>query len=112
MAAPSVKEAQIVSVGTATTVSVSTSSWTKVPSGTQLSNRSGILVNNPSTNNASMVGVLSTDSSAPSEATTVRPLEFATSSDFTFVPISSGVYLYLLSLHSIAENVHVQEIVQ
>lgn len=112
MSAPSVKEAQIVDVATATTVTVSTSAWTKVPTGSPIGNRSGVLINNPSTNNAGMVGVLSTNSSSPTEATTVRPLEFSQSSDFTFLPISSGVYLYMLSLHSVAESVHVQEVVQ
>lgn len=112
MSAPSVKEAQITDVGTATTVSVANNAWTKVPSGTPLGNRSGLLINNPSSNSSVMVGVLSTNASSPTEATTVRPLEFSPASDFTFVPISSGVYLYLMSLHSAAENVHVQEIVQ
>lgn len=112
MAAPTVKEAQIVDVATATTVSISTSVWTKVPAGTPTGNRSGILINNPSSNTAVMVGVLSTNATSPTEATTVRPLEFATSSDFTFVPISSAVYLYLMTLAVGAENVHVQEIIQ
>jgi hypothetical protein len=110
-AAVSVFEQQITSVGSGATISVSTFSWTKVPA-SNLSNRAGVLVNNPSSNSAVMVGILSTNSTAPTEATTIRPLEFAPSTDFTLVPISQGVYLYLMSINTSAENVHVQDVGQ
>ena len=108
---PLVAEAPVNSVAAATTVSISTSTWTLVPT-SNTAGRFGVLVNNPSGNNARMVGVLSTNSSTPTEATTVRPLEFAPATDFTFLPVSDKIYVYLLSLHTSAESVHVQEVKQ
>lgn len=109
-ASPLVREAPISSVGTPTTVSVSTSAWTLVPASQTQTGQTGIVVSNPSTNNAAMVGHLAGCSST-SVATTVRPLEFS-KGDFTLVAVSDNVCLWLLSLHTSAESVHVQEIRQ
>lgn len=109
---PLVADAPISGVGTAATISVSITVWTLVPT-SQTDGRVGILVNNPSTNSAAMVGVLSADCDGSiTTATTVRPLEFATSTDFTFIPVNDDVCLYLLSLNGSAENVHVQDVKQ
>jgi hypothetical protein len=45
-------------------------------------------------------------------ATTVRPMEYAKGNGFTLVPVQDGICLWLLSIHSAAESVHVQEIKQ
>lgn len=110
-AASQVAEMPVTQYGTPTTVSVSTSAWTKVPATSSLTGRVGILVKNDFSNNAKMVGILDSCSST-SIATTVRPLGFSTGSDFTLIPVNDNVCLYLLSLHTAAENVHVQEVSQ
>lgn len=108
-AAFNTKEETINRIGTATTVSISTSSWTLCPSASTRANRAGVYVNNPSTSSASMAGILS--ASSPSEATTIQPLEFQ-SGEWALIPIGNGINLYLLSLHTSAENAHCQEIGQ
>jgi hypothetical protein len=110
-AAPRVEEMPITKVGTATTVSISTSAWTAVPTATSLTSRNGLLVSVPATSNANVVGVLiNCGETAP--ATTVRPIEIVKGNGFTLFPLDQGVCLELLSLHTAAENVHVIEIKQ
>lgn len=103
-------ESSIREVGTPTTVSVSTSAWTMVPAASTLTGREGIMVSLPTTLNAVVVGHLG-DCTSTAVATTVRPLEFA-KGGFVFVPTGSAVCLWVLSLHSGAESIHVQEIGQ
>lgn len=105
-AAPTVKEAPIEVVGTATTVSISTSAWTAVPTASTLARRVGIKVSNPSSNSANIVCILG--DGTPSEATTVRPIEIQTGEN-PFIPVRVDAYLYCLSLHTSAESIHVQE---
>lgn len=105
------EEKPISAPGTGTTVSISTSAWTKVPTTSSLTTRSGIKVSNPASNNAAFAAVLSTSSVTPGEATTVRPVEIERGEN-PFVPCSDNTYLYLLSLHTSAENAHVQEVRQ
>ena len=94
---PLVAEAPVNDVGTAETVSVSTSAWTAAPTDETVG-RTGILVNNPSSNTGRMVGILSTDCDGSiATATTIRPLEFAPGTDFTFVGVSDKACLYLLN---------------
>jgi hypothetical protein len=111
-AAIPVLEQPITARGTGTTVSVSISAWTKVPASSSIDGRSGLLVNNPATNTARMLGILGGCTVSPTEATTVGPLEFAPSTDFSYIPVSNAVCLYLISLNGSAENVHVQEVRQ
>lgn len=100
-------------VGTGTTVSISTSAWTLVPASSSLTSqdRSGIKVSNPSTNNAAFAAILSTSSVTPGEATTVRPIEIGAGEN-PFIEAEKNIFLYLLSLHTSAENAHVQEVGQ
>lgn len=107
---PLVAEAPVNEVGTGTTVSISTSAWTKVPT-SQTSGRTGIKVCNPSNNSGTMYGVMSSNSSSPTEATSVRPIEIQAGEN-PIIPISDRLYLYLISGHSAAESAHVQEIRQ
>lgn len=108
---PLVAEAPINAVGAGTTVSISTSAWTKVPASGNTSGRTGIKVCNPSGNSATMYGVISSNSSSPTEATTVRPIEIQAGEN-PLIPIADNLYLYLLSVHTGAENAHVQEVKQ
>lgn len=110
--APPTLEQPVTSIGRATTVSVSNSAWTLCPAASSLDGRTGVLVNNPCTNSATMVAVLSTSTAIPAEATTVRPLEFAPCTDFTVVPASNKIYLWIMTLATGAENVHIQEVKQ
>lgn len=106
-----VEEAPIGSVGTPTTVSVSSSTWTKVPTSSSLNQRSGIIISVPSTNTANIVAHIGGCSST-SIATTVRPMEVAKGSGFVLVPIDNNTCLWTLTLNTSAENIHVQEIRQ
>lgn len=110
-AAPRVEEMPITAVGTATTVSISTAAWTVVPTATSLTSRNGMLVSVPSTNNANVVGVIDV-CGGTSVATTIRPIEVSKGNGFTLFPIDPGVCLYLISLDTAAENVHVIEVKQ
>lgn len=105
------REISISAGGTPSTVSVSTSTWTKVPAASSLPRRAGLLVSVPASNTANVVGHFGGCSST-AIATTVRPMEFPKGNGFVLVPIDENVCLYLLSLHTAAENIHVQEIKQ
>lgn len=109
MAAPLVAEAPIMGVGSGTTVSVSTYAWTELPTTSTLSSRSGIKISNPSTNTGNVVCILAT--TTPTEATTVRPIEIQPGEN-PFIPCRIDIELYCISLHTAAENVHVQEVRQ
>lgn len=109
-AAPDVEEESMHYAAAASSVSISTSAWTVVPTTSGLNYRSGIKVNNPSTNNASVVGILSR-SASPSDSITVHPIEIEPGEN-PFIPCGDDLYLYLLSLHTSAEYIHVQEVRQ
>ena len=104
-------EVSISTVGTPTTVSISTSAWTKVPATSSLANRNGILLSVPATLTANVVGILDGCTST-AVATTVRPMEYAKGNGFTLVPVNNDICLWLLSIHTAAESVHVQEVKQ
>lgn len=107
--APLVVEAPVKGYGTPTTVSISTSTWTQIPT-SQTSGRLGVFVDNPNGNSV-MVGHIG-DCSSTSIATTVRPIEIAASSNSSYIPLREDVCLWLLSLASSAESVHYQEVKQ
>lgn len=97
------------------TLSVSTTAWTRIPSTTTVaavsSRRIGVYVDVPSTSNANMVGIFdSCSATSSSVATTIRPIELIKGSEAYFFPLSPSVCLYLMSLHTSAENVHYQEV--
>ena len=101
----------IKSYGTPATISISTSAWTKVPAATALSARAGFVVSLPASASANMVGHFG-DCTSTAVATTVRPIELVKGNGFTFIPLRSDVCLWLLSIHTAAENMHVQEVTQ
>lgn len=97
------------------TVGISTSAWTRIPSTSTVtsvgSRRVGLYFNLPATASANMVGLFDSCSTTFSAvATTIRPLEFIRTEGSYFIPMTPSVCLYLLSLHTSAENIHYQEV--
>jgi len=107
----SATEVSISTVGTSTTIEISTSAWTLVPAASSLSGRNGLTVSVPSTNNANIVAHPGNCIST-AVATTVRPYEVAKGNGFTLFPFDNSVCLWALSLHTSTESVHVVEIAQ
>lgn len=108
--APIVLEAPIKDVGTPVTVSISTITWTKVPT-SQTSGRTGVLVNLPATAAANMVGHLG-DCTSTAIATTIRPIEIIKGEDYSNLALREDICLWVLSIHTAAESLHYQEIKQ
>jgi len=94
-------------------VSVSTSAFTNVTSTTtRMRFLSAILIDNPSSNSAKMYGHLG-DCTSTSVATSVLgPVEIAPGSNGGFIRLAEDVCLWLISLHTSAENVTVQGVKQ
>lgn len=107
--APAVREQSYTAVGTATTVSISTSAWTKVPTTSSLTGRTEVCIDLPAAATANMSATISTSSVIPGEATTVRPIEIVKGEMDRCVQIGDALYLWVISLHTGAENLHVQE---
>lgn len=111
--APMVAEAPVSGYGTPVTISVSTGpagAWTKVPT-TQTTGRMGIILDIPASATGPLVGHLGNCTST-AVATTVRPIEIAKGSDYTYISMRDDVCLWMITLHTAAENIHVQEIKQ
>lgn len=106
-----VKAGDVLDIGTKSYVSISTTSWTKVPTTSSLSDRSGILVNNISTNTASFVGTLVRGGLDSSDVTTIYEIEIEPGENKLY-ELNNGIDLYLRSLASSAENAFVLEIKQ
>lgn len=101
--------------GTPTAVLVSTGSYTKVPATSSLSHRTALLVDNTSTNTAIMHGHIGNcTSTSVSTSTVLGPIEIAPSTNGGIIPIGSGsdVCLWIVTRHTSAENITVQEISQ
>lgn len=107
--APAVREQSFTAVGTATTVSISTSAWTKVPTTSSLTGRTEVCIDLPASATANMSAIISSVSSTPVEAITVRPIEIIKGEMDRCIQIGDALYLYVISLHTGAENLHVQE---
>ena len=96
-------------VGTAVTVSVSTSAWTKANSATTLvQDRSGLRITNPSGNTQPVYWIC--HAAAPTEAITVLINQISVGANGT-APCGSNLNLYLLSVTS-AQSVGVWEVGQ
>jgi len=113
---PLVAEAPIKEVAVGVTVSASTSAWTR-EAATTTQGRFGVLVSNPGSNSAAVVLALTNadslacDATITAPATTVRSIEISRGGQ-AFIPVSDGVCVYFLSLHTAAENVHFQSVKQ
>lgn len=115
-AAPPVMEAPINGYGTPTTIAISSTTMTKVPS-SQTSGRVGIFISNPSTSGPNPITGFFGNCTSNSVANTVRPIEIAASSTTTtnrYFSMREDVCLWLLSQDSSAatQNVHYQEVKQ
>ena len=111
VSAPPVAEAPIKSVGTPVTISISSSTLTKVPS-SQTSGRIGLFFDNPSSNGYRVVGHLGNCTST-ALASTIRPVEITTQTNTSYFPIREDVCLWLITLNpSASESIHYQEVMQ
>ena len=113
-AAPLVSEAPINGYGTPVTISVSSTTFTKVPS-SQTSGRMGVFVSLPQ-GNTGMVGFYG-DCNSTSIATTVRPIEISTATGmfgFGYFSMREDVCLWLLSLNTnvSSQTLNYQEVKQ
>lgn len=114
-AAPLFTDAPINAVGTPTTIAISSTTQTKVPSTQTLSSRVGIYLSNPST--SSVAGFIG-DCSTTTFATSIRPIEFSntqggTVTNFPFyVPLRVDTCLWLIStdVTFASKNIHYQEV--
>lgn len=109
--APPNREQAMTGVGTGTTVSVSTSTWTKLPATSSLTGRHGVHVSNDSANSAYMAAITSSNSSSPSEATTVRVYYVSPGATLELL-VGDAIYVYALYLGAAPGNAHVQEFKQ
>ncbi len=110
LAATPVAEAPIKDFGVPVTISISTSTLTKVPS-SQTSGRMGIFIDAPYTNNARVVGFFGNCTST-ALAATIRPIEIAPATNTGYISLREDVCLWLVSLHTAAESIHYQEVLQ
>lgn len=106
--AVSTQELSFSAFGTPTTLSVSTSAWTLAPAASSLTSRTGVTVSVPASNTANIVAHVG-DCPSTAVAISVRPMELIRGNGFTFFPVNNDACVWLLSLHTAAENVHVQE---
>lgn len=102
-AAPLVEEQALNGSGTLTSVSITTDAWITTTS--TLGGRSGIKVNNLSTNNASIAATCGT--AVPGNLTDYD-IEIQTGEN-PFIPCANNLNLYLLSLHTAAETIKFRE---
>jgi len=101
-----VKMTSIKSTGVAVTVSVSTMAWTVANSTTSLvAGRSGYFVTSPAANTGAMYALCK--AAAPTEAITVRSFQIL--DETKQIECGPNLNLYLISIHSAAENAHIQE---
>lgn len=106
------EESPVGGVGTPATISISSTTLTKVPSTSTLSLRSGIVLNVPNTNSGDIVGHYGGCSTAPA-GSTVQVIEIGPSLADRYYPIDNNVCLWVITTNtSASENIHVQEVRQ
>lgn len=101
--------------GTPTAVSIATSTYTKVPATTTLSQRTTVLIDNPSTNSSIMHGhVGNCTSTSISTSTVLGPIEISPASNTGEIGLGNDECIWLVSRNgsSGAESVTVQELSQ
>lgn len=106
-------EQPIRAYGTPTAISVSTSVYTNVtPSGVRIEDMTAILINNPTSNNATVQGHLGNCTSTAVSTSTVKgPFELAVGAGGSIL-LDKNVCLWLISRHTSAETIVVQAIKQ
>lgn len=108
--ADNVREVPFTSASGSETVSISSFTFTKIPT-TQVDGRWGFYVGVPSTNTGDIVGVAGNCTST-SVATTVRPIQMIKGTSSYFFKYNQGMCLWLITTHTSAENVHVEQVIQ
>lgn len=107
-----VSESPIADYGTPVTVSISSTTITKVPT-SQLSGRFGIYISNPSTNIGDVAGFFGNCSST-ALASTIRPIVISTRNvvGMDYIPMREDVCLWLISIPTTAasQSIHYQEV--
>lgn len=111
-AAPLVAEAPIMVVGTPVTISISSTTLTKVPS-SQMTGRMGLFLENPFTNSGRFAGFLG-DCNSTALANTIRPIEIGPTTNSTFYSIREDICLWLVSTDTTtaSASAHYQEVRQ
>ena len=109
-ASPLVVERPITACVDPTTLSVSTSAWTQAPATSNCAGRTVVTVTNPAANSA-VIAAYSENSTTASVAITVNPIEIAVGATLT-IHLQDSDFLFLVSLHTSAENAHIQEFKQ
>ena len=113
-AATDVIQAPIFGASVPVAVSVSTSQYTNVTSSsTRISELSAVLIDNPSTNSATVHGhVGSCFSTTVSTSAVKGPIEIPPANSGGFIALSEGQCLWLVSRNTSAESVTVQGVKQ
>jgi hypothetical protein len=106
-ASPPTQEMPVYPCADAFTVTLTTYSWTRVPT-TNCSGRSLIVLNNPASNTANIVGHVTT-ATTTSISTTTKTIELIKGAGDSGRGISEEGYLWLMSLAASAESVSGQE---
>lgn len=110
--AESMSQQPIMQVSSPTAVSVSTSQYTNAtPSGvrTMTTTLNLILIDNPSTNTATVHGHIWNCTSTSFSTSTIKgPIEIAPASNGGYIALPSDMCLWLVSRHTAAETVYVQ----
>ena len=101
-----IRDMSITSVGTGTTVSVSTSVWTAVPGSSSLTGRQSLLISNDKANSTFMACTPSVAS--PSEAITVHTVYISPGATIDF-QIAANLTLYCVYTGAASANIHVKE---
>jgi hypothetical protein len=104
-------EVPINNYGTPARVSITTYSWTKIPT-TQTSGRAGVLIHVPTGNTGEVMGHLGNCTSTAISTTTWSIRFLKTDPDTEHVPIREDICLWLLTTHTAAENIHYQETIR
>ncbi len=111
-AAPHTTETPITDLGTSVTVMVSNTAWTLLSTtGGNIDGQTGAFVTNHSTNTSLMSVILSTSSTAPGEATTIRPIAVSPGQTVKF-GMSNRIYIWGIYHGQRNGNAHVQEFLQ
>lgn len=105
-------EIPISTAAAAGSVSVSTSALTKINPTRSLAKRSGIIVNQKASNNATMYGVLGNCTATPNTISNGNVIEIGVSDRDRLIPIDEGTCLWLYSSHTSAETIYYQEVSQ
>lgn len=92
-------------------VSVSTSTWTLVPSAASgnIEKRSGIFLTNPGTNTGNMGIVLTNTATTPTISTTTYTVKIDKGNPTVSLLVNETIYVWAISLHTSAENLNYQE---